>query len=90
MEQVKEQENIIKSQEPIKETVINDDIANERKKESQGNENTTEKDILKDIKNSKEIPEKEYEQIKTMADFIKVLEDRLAIAEDAQEKNAIA
>lgn len=45
---------------------------------------------LKDIQSAKEIPKKEYEEIKTMADFIKILEDKLATTGDVQEKNAIA
>ncbi|MCK5510152.1 hypothetical protein KAI65_01225 [Candidatus Parcubacteria bacterium] len=59
-------------------------------KNFKNNDIAKEEKVLKDIQSAKEIPEKEYEQIKTMADFIKMLEDRLTIAEDVQEKNAIA
>ncbi|MCK4540303.1 hypothetical protein KAU09_04075 [Candidatus Parcubacteria bacterium] len=66
------------------------EIDNQISEKSFGNNIRTEKKVLEDIRSAKEIPEKEYEQIKTMADFIRVLEDRLAATEDAQEKNAIA
>ena len=63
---------------PIPEKSFENDVVAEEKK------------ALENIQSAKEIPKKEYEQIKTMADFIKILEDRLVATEDTQKRNAIA
>ena len=87
MEQREELKIIEKSQEPDKEAVINDDITHEKIQE---NKDITEEDILEDIENSKEIPEEKQENIKTVADFINNLEERLLNTEDEEEKTKIA
>ena len=87
MEQREELKIIEKSQEAGEEAVVNNDITHEKIQE---NKDTTEEDILEDIKNSKEIPEEKQENIKTVADFINSLEKRLLNIEDEEEKIKIA
>ena len=91
MEQREELKIREKSQEPGKEAVVNNDITHEKKQaEIQGNKDIAKKDILKDIENSKEVPEEKQENIKTVADFINNLEECLLNTEDEEEKTKIA
>ncbi|MCK5319853.1 hypothetical protein KAJ61_00505 [Candidatus Parcubacteria bacterium] len=91
MEQAEELKIREKSQEPVKEMALNDDIAHEKKQEeSPKNKDITEKNILEGIKNSKKIHEEKQENIRTVADFINNLEECLLNTEDEEEKTKIA
>ena len=91
MEQREELKMIEKLQEAGEEAVVNDDITHEKKQaEIQGNKDIEKKDVLEDIENSKKVPEEKQENIKTVADFINNLEERLLNTEDEEEKTKIA